>query len=405
MTTTLISADNSIALFAVLCAICALAIFLEQRYVWASKVTGCILVLLATLVLSNLGVIPESAAAYDFVGAYLVPMALPLLLFKADIKKILKDSGQLIILFLIGAIGTCVGSAIAYPVIASRVAEAPQFISMITASYIGGGVNFVAMAENYGASGTTVATANVADALTMMFFFFALMVIPSMKFFRKHFLHPIEDEIAASGAALSDEKKTAAANYWGKREISLFDIAFEIALSAVIVAVAGPVADFFSNSIPDSNVVFYFFKMLLGSKYFIITVIAVIVATIFSERLSKVGGAQEVGTYFIYLFFATMSAPVSLRLLVGDAPFFFIACMIIVIVNIVFVLLGAKIFKFGIEEAMVCSNANIGGGSTAAALAIAKNWERLIIPGLLVGTLGNVIGNFFGILMGTIFGA
>ena len=56
MTTTLISAENSVGLFAVLCAIVALAIFLEQRYVWASKVTGCILVLLTTLVLSNLRV-------------------------------------------------------------------------------------------------------------------------------------------------------------------------------------------------------------------------------------------------------------------------------------------------------------------------------------------------------------
>lgn len=122
-------------------------------------------------------------------------------------------------------------------------------------------------------------------------------------------------------------------------------------------------------------------------------------------NFQKSVGARELGTYFIYLFFATMSAPVSIRLLVGDAPWFFVACMIIVIINIVFVLLGAKFMHFGIEEAMVCSNANIGGGSTAMALAIAKNWTELIIPGLLVGTLGNVIGNFFGILIGTLFGA
>lgn len=146
---TLISAENSIGLFAVLSAICALAIFLEQRYAWASKVTGCIMVLLATLVLSNLHIIPESASAYDFVGSYLVPMALPLLLFKADIKSIVKDSGRLIILFLIGAVGTCVGAAVAYFVISGRIEEAPKFIAMITGSYIGGGINFVAMADNY----------------------------------------------------------------------------------------------------------------------------------------------------------------------------------------------------------------------------------------------------------------
>ncbi len=370
---------------------------------WASKMTGCILVLLATLVLANLRIIPEEAAAYDFVGTYLVPMALVLLLFKADIKSIVRDSGRLIILFLIGAVGTCVGAAISFPIIAGQVEEAPQFIAMITGSYIGGGVNFVALADNYGASGTTVSTANVADALTMMFFFFALMVIPSMNFFRKHWLHPIEDQNEKAGN--TTKAATNAAAYWGKKEISLYDIAFEIALSAVIVAIATPLANWFSAVIPTGNIVLYFFNALLGSKYVIITLFAVAVATIFSDQLSKMGGAQEMGTYFIYLFFATMSAPVSIRLLVGDAVWFFVACIIIVTINIIFSLVGAKLLHFGIEEAMVCSNANIGGGSTAAALAIAKNWESLIIPGLLVGTLGNVIGNFFGILLGTIFGA
>lgn len=405
--TTLISSENHIALFALLCAICAIVIFLEQRYAWAAKITGCIMVLLITLVLSNLKVIPESALAYDFVGTYLVPMALPLLLFKADVKSILKDSGRLTILFLIGALGTCAGSAIAFPIVAGHIQEAPKFIAMITGSYIGGGINFVAMADNYGATGTTVATANVADALTMMFFFFALMVIPSINFFKKHWLHPYEDQIALEAANMSENEKpaTSAAAYWGKREISLFDIAFEVGLSLVIVAVATPVSEWFAATIPTSNFVFNFFNALLGSKYLIITLLSVIIATAFSDKLSKIGGAQELGTYFIYLFFATMSAPVSIRLLVGDAPWFFVACMIIVIINIAFVLIGAKVLHFGIEEAMVCSNANVGGGSTAMALAIAKNWTALIIPGLLVGTLGNVIGNFFGILMGTLFGA
>lgn len=401
--TTLISADNSIALFAILSAICFLAIFLEQRFKWASKLTGCILVLLATLIMANLHIIPTSASVYDFVGAYLVPMAIPLLLFKADIKAIVRDSGRLIILFLIGAVGTCVGAAAAFPIIAKHVEQAPQFIAMITGSYIGGGINFVAMAENYGASGTTVSTANVADALTMMFFFFALMVIPNLKFFRKHWKHPIEDKLAAEEG--ETKASTNAAAYWSKKEISLKDIAFEIGLSAVIVAVSTPLAELFARIIPTTNVVFYFFNALFGSKYMIITLFSVAVATIFSKRLSKMGGAQEIGTYFIYLFFATMSAPVVFADLVGDAPFFFIACIIILIVNIAFELIGAKLLKFGIEDAMICSNANIGGGTTAAAMAIAKNWESLILPGLLVGTLGNVIGNFFGILMGTIFGA
>ncbi|MBU3877146.1 DUF819 family protein [Faecalicatena sp. AGMB00832] len=402
---TLIGTENTIALFAVLCAIVALAIWLEQTYNWASKLSGCILVLLVTLVLSNLKVIPESAPAYDFVGAYLVPLAIPLLLFTANLKTIAKDSGRLLILFLLSAVGTMIGSVIAYFVMNRFIDHIGVFLAMITGSYIGGGVNFVAMAENYNASGTMVSTANVADALTMMFFFFALMTIPSMKFFQKRFRHPLVEEQERLKNESKGEQKTNAAAYWSAKDISLKDIALAIGVSTCVVGVAEPISGFFGRVIPTSNFGWNFLNGLLGSKYLIITVITVALATLMPKFISSIHGAQEVGTYFIYLFFATMSAPVSIRLLVNDAPKFFVCCFIIVFTNIGVTLLATKVFKYGIEEAMVCSNANVGGATTAAALAVAKGWGSLVVPAILVGTLGNVIGNIGGILIGTIFGA
>ena len=41
----LISADNTWALWCILAVCAATAIYLEQKYEWASKVTGCILAL------------------------------------------------------------------------------------------------------------------------------------------------------------------------------------------------------------------------------------------------------------------------------------------------------------------------------------------------------------------------
>ena len=49
---------------------------------------------------------------------------------------------------------------------------------------------------------------------------------------------------------------------------------------------------------------------------------------------------------------------------------------------------------------IITSNANIGGPTTAAAMAVSKGWGALIVPGLLVGTLGYVLGNYLGILSG-----
>ena len=89
---TLISADNTWALFAILVVVAALAIWMEQKYKWAGKVTGCVIALIGAMILSNIRVIPTDAPAYDFVWSYVVPLAVPLLLFNANVKEIWKES-------------------------------------------------------------------------------------------------------------------------------------------------------------------------------------------------------------------------------------------------------------------------------------------------------------------------
>lgn len=63
----LISAESTWILWAILVSSAALAIVLEQKYKWANKVTGCILALLFMLILSNLNIIPTQSKVYDCV--------------------------------------------------------------------------------------------------------------------------------------------------------------------------------------------------------------------------------------------------------------------------------------------------------------------------------------------------
>lgn len=73
--------------------------------------------------------------------------------------------------------------------------------------------------------------------------------------------------------------------------------------------------------------------------------------------------------------------------------------LIIVLTNLVITMIFGKIFKFSIEEILVASNANVGGPTTAAAMA--ARTLKCPLFALLVGTLGCVIGNY-GILVGTL---
>ncbi len=52
-----------------------------------------------------------------------------------------------------------------------------------------------------------------------------------------------------------------------------------------------------------------------------------------------------------------------------------------------------------IRAVVIGSTACVGGITTASAIASAKGWHDLIIPGIMAGTLGNAIGSFLGVAM------
>ena len=115
MQTSFIHPDNTWALMAITCGWAAFSIYAEQTWKWAARLSGVIVALLGALVLTNLGIIPTNCVFFDeIIWGYVVPMAIPLLLLHCDIRKIGRESGRILILFLIGSVGTVLGAFLAY---------------------------------------------------------------------------------------------------------------------------------------------------------------------------------------------------------------------------------------------------------------------------------------------------
>ncbi len=406
---TLIAPDNTIALLAVMCLGVAFSIWLEQKYNWASKVSGAIIALILAMVLANIGVIPTSCPLYDdVVWGIVVPVGIPLLLLQCNLNKIGKLTGKMLIVFLIGAVGTTVGALLAFfllkGVYAGNVSDLAGVATMMTGSYIGGGVNFAAMADTAGLKGTDVAAAaTVADNLLMAAYFFVLIAIAGMKFFRSKFAHPHIDAVEAN----TDSSKTQAASFWSRKDISLKDIAVSVAYAVTVVWVSQIIAGIFTGMVPAENrtAIQDFIAKFFGSQYVWITTISVIVATFFTKPVEKMNGSQEVGTYLIYLFLFVIGVPANIMTVITKSPLFLVLCFIMVVVNMIFCFVGAKLCKASLEDAIIASNANIGGPTTAAGMAISQGWTSLVGPAMLVGVLGYVIGNYLGTIVGFIVGA
>ena len=399
----LIAADDTWALLALMVASVALAIWLEQKYVWASKISGAIIALLIALAASNLAIIPTSCVLYDeIVWGYAVPMGIPLLLLQCNMKKIWKETGRMMVIFLIGAAGTVVGAFLAYKLLHPFIPGLEGVAAMMTGSYIGGGVNFAALASEFEV-GEIKAAATVADNLLMALYFFGLIFIAGMKFFRKHYSHPHIDAIAESGDLSGAQ--TQAAAYWSRKDISLKDIAMNFAYAVLVVFAAKLIAAFIGGLIPDTGVALHMLHTFFGSEYVWITTVSMACATFGEKQVAKLSGSQEIGTYLIYLFLFVIGVPASIVKIIQETPLLLVFTGIMVLVNMLFCFIGGKLLHFDLEDIILASNANIGGPTTAAGMAISQGWSTLVGPVMLVGTFGYVIGTYLGILVGGLLGA
>ncbi|WP_434121505.1 DUF819 domain-containing protein [Salinicoccus roseus] len=394
---TLISSDETWLLWAFLVGWAAVSIYLEQHFEWASKLSGAIIALLGAMILANLGVIPIESPVYDAVWSYVVPLSIPLLLFQSNILKIWHESGRLLIIFLISAIGTVAGAIVSFSLLKDLIPGLPHIAAMISGSYTGGSVNFAALATRFDVPGETVSSAVVADNLLMAVYFLVLIALPAFGFFRNKFGTPHIDEVESRDEA----DKTAAASYWKRKEIALNDIALAVGTSFVIVAVSFKLAEIFSNLIPeDANIFLTILRAIIGDNYLMLTTLTLLLVTLIPRYFERINGAQEIGTFMIYIFFVVIGVPASIPLIIQNAPLILLFAAIIVFINMLVSFSLGKLFKFDLEEIILSSNANIGGPTTAAAMAISRGWTKLVGPILIVGTLGYIIGNYIGTALG-----
>lgn len=405
MSASLISPDNTWVLWMFLTGWAAISIYLEQRYNWASTISGAVIALLGAMILTNLNIIPTESEVYDVVWDYVVPLAIPLLLFQGNLRKILRQSGRILVIFLISALGTLIGSIIAFATLGKLIQQLDKVTAMMSGSYTGGSVNLAAMASKFEASGQLISTVTVADNMLMAVFFIILIGIPASNFFQKRFRTPYIDELEAEDASengqkmIEEEGQTQAASFWGKTEMSLKDIATNVAVAFAIVTVSFHLADFIDASlsnIANAGVFIDVLRALFGDQYLMLTTLTIIIVTSFPNFFEKINGSTEIGTFLIYLFFVVIGAPASLIVILKNGPMLFVFVLIIAVMNLLVTLLLGRAFKFSLEEMVLASNANLGGPTTAAAMAIAKGWNKLIVPILLVGVLGYVLGNYIG---------
>ncbi len=379
----LIAPDNHILLLLFVFGAAAFGIFSEHKK-WFGKLSGILVTMISMSLLSMAEVVPVASNpqiqvdVYDMVFSYFIPISIPMLLFSTNILKIVRESGKLLLAYMLGAIGIVIGCFIAFNLI-DLGDDAGRTAGVIAATLIGGSVNFIAAAEILNFSTNPLFTATIAvDNFVSNLYTLFLFLTPSLVFLSRFFVSPKEENTISHQGGV--ESKT--------HPITLDRIAVSVFIAVLIAGLGKLIAPYLQQLIQTD----------LNLSLLIITVLAVLAANLFPKQLKTLEDtAFSLGLWMMYVFLAVIGAATNLEQILSIGPAVLLFYLTIMVFHFLFLLSLAKLFKLDVYEVVVSSAANIMGPSVAAPMAASMGQKKLVTPGILVGILGYVIGTFIGV--------
>ncbi|WP_040005234.1 DUF819 family protein [Fibrisoma limi] len=383
---------DSLFILFVLCLNVVVCEWLCQRRFFRHLGTA-LLVIVLTAIEANLRLIPTTETpVYDGIFSYVAPFALFLLLLSVNLKDLRQAGLPMLTMYLIGSAGVVIGVFTSVWVFA-----APQTVGelhyalagMFTGTYIGGSINFHALALHYNVSkaGNLFIAATAADNILTTLWMMATLALPRL--LQRRFPRQLPSSVVnpaplATPASGLKDGSAPQPLFSDAETIRPTDLALLLALGFAAIFLAKQIAAWFPT-LP--------FVLVL-------TTIALILAQF--RVVNNLSGSKLLGLFGIYVFLAVIGAYCDVAALLRDgelALVLFGMILLLVLIHAVLLFGLGALFRQDWDVLGIASQANIGGATSALALARSLNRADLQLPAVLVGTLGNAIGTYLGILV------
>jgi len=353
----------------------------KMRY---GKPLGAALIsILLGAILANIGIIPSASNSiplYSDIFHYIAPISIFYLTLGVNLNKIKKAGLPMLILFFVGSLATVIAVFIAMYIVSPEKLlgeSAPAIAGMIAGTYTGGSVNFNAIALHYkiNEEGILFAGTVAADNIMTTIWILVTIAIPKL-------MQPFWPSKQVTIGDINQPNHTTNSTQNESTNISSLMVLIPTGLVALILSEA--VASIWP-AIPSILVITTIGLLLAQSNYF-----------------HGLAGSHLLGLYLVYLFLAVIGAYCEFSAIgtlgeIGLVLLLFV--VVVVILHGVLTLFLGRLLVNDWQMIAIASQANIGGGTTAMALAETFGRKELIVPAILIGTIGNAAGTYLGFMV------
>ncbi len=380
--------SSSMFVIAVLGLNVALSEWLAHR-TWLRHLGSALLVIVITAAMANAGLIPaytDDVPVYNGIFEYLAPMAIFLLLLRVHLRGLFGVGLPMLALFGLGMVGTAAGVLAGMQVVGGSRAFGELHYAlggMFVGTYTGGSINFNAIALEYGVTrdGTLYAGAAVVDSIMTTIWMALTVALPRV-------LGGIWPRGRNAGPAESTPDSVSHVEE-DTDTVNPTDLAVLLALGSFAVWISDLAAQWIEQATGVGV-----------PSILILTTLALVLAQL--PAIQKLRGTRVCGWLAVMVFLAVIGALCDFAALreIGDlGGSLLVFAAVVVGVHGLIVFGSAALLRLDPAMAAVASQANIGGSTSALALARSLGRADLALPAILVGSLGNAGGTYLGFLI------
>lgn len=319
-----------------------------------------------------------------------VPIAIPLILFSADLASLRRLARPAITSFVVLIVAVGLVCAAAMLIFGSVVADADKINGMLMGVYVGGTPNLIAIGLALGVSEDIYMLTNTCDMIVGgIYFLLILTVMPRL--FRAFLPKFDSGKNAAKDESLEG---TLGAKFIAKKVPFSFKMLLErlpiFLLAIASVGVSLGASYIITGSFTNMMVV------MLG-------VTTCGVALSFVKKVRAIPGSYVAGQYFIYMFSVAIGLTFDLAMVDMSSLMLLLMVVFVQFGSVLLHMLLVKPFKIDADTALITSTAGIYGPAFIPPVANAMKNKEIILTGLVCGILGIALGNYLGIGIATLF--